>query len=671
MKHFLLVFVFLSFLSGDLFSRVHYVNAINQTNGDGTSWSTAFNKLQDALDAAEPGDEIRVAAGIYTPTRLVFGLFDDVVDVAFVLQTDNVKIFGGYPATGNPTIDERDWVAHKTILSGDIDGDDGADGTINGINASHVVINVAKDVLLDGFTISGGDATKDFEFVFSKVYGHNTPYSINNHYGGGIYNYLSSKLILKNSIVKANRAKKGGGIINEYESSCEYVNVLICGNIVEELGGGMFNQGTDPLLKNVTISGNTTGGMYSELYSTPRLLNTIITGNEGDDDYYDDSQPDYYNCLIQGKFLINNDGPEKWKLEPEEVFRNWIPTGNSPSNFDDYRLASGSFAIDAGVNGYINEPNDLDGNPRIMNGIVDLGAFEYYSMSQIEVSVSGIPTPDHNKLKILLYKSDGTLLDKDSNNNIFENVNLGEYAVSVSYPGYIMSYNNQDGKHAPTWKDASFIAIEWDGQHIEVAATLIPEQITEKGTLTIRGTLGELIDDDLIKARPMINVNGNVNLSKKSSTSTDDYDPIKTVQTTDGEYTFSDLPEGDYRITADIAGYDPGTIDILVEEDKIINFIVNSTDKTITAELETVTKAPSVQQSNLKIYPNPATDILHISGLEGTYSVKIINVLGQLQYSVNESLSELSININHLPSGMYFVRIESGKAITTSKIIKQ
>ncbi len=37
--------------------------------GDGTSWTTAFKYLQDALAVADVDDEIRVAQGTYVPDR--------------------------------------------------------------------------------------------------------------------------------------------------------------------------------------------------------------------------------------------------------------------------------------------------------------------------------------------------------------------------------------------------------------------------------------------------------------------------------------------------------------------------------------------------------------------------------------------------------------------------
>ena len=43
----------------------------------------------------------------------------------------------------------------------------------------------------------------------------------------------------------------------------------------------------------------------------------------------------------------------------------------------DLRLHQTSPCIDAGANAFAPMPYDLDGNPRIIDGIVDMGAYEY------------------------------------------------------------------------------------------------------------------------------------------------------------------------------------------------------------------------------------------------------------------------------------------------------
>ncbi len=98
-----------------------YVNAANTGTKNGESWATAFDSLQDALDAADAEDQIWVASGTYVPTLMHGGT--GARYVSFEMK-NNVGIYGGFPATGSPTWNQRDWQLHETILSGDILGDD-------------------------------------------------------------------------------------------------------------------------------------------------------------------------------------------------------------------------------------------------------------------------------------------------------------------------------------------------------------------------------------------------------------------------------------------------------------------------------------------------------------------------------------------------------------------
>jgi len=68
--------------------------------------------------------------------------------------------------------------------------------------------------------------------------------------------------------------------------------------------------------------------------------------------------------------------------------------------------------------------------------------------------------------------------------------------------------------------------------------------------------------------------------------------------------------------------------------------------------------------NSLKIYPNPSSDIIQISGVKETVNYKIFNILGN---KVQEGILNQNIKIQDLTNGIYFLQLEDG---TTKKFIK-
>ena len=74
---------------------------------------------------------------------------------------------------------------------------------------------------------------------------------------------------------------------------------------------------------------------------------------------------------------------------------------------------------------------------------------------------------------------------------------------------------------------------------------------------------------------------------------------------------------------------------------------------------------------NVEIYPNPVEDVVRVTGLEGVHTVKIMNALGQVVVSVKGTSTELELDLNGKPVGIYLIKIEMlGKSITR-KLIKK
>jgi len=319
-----------------------FVNASVSASGTGRSWGCAFNDLQLALSAAASGDSIWVAAGTYKPTTGTNRY------ISFVMKND-LAIYGGFAGT-ETSLSERDWTANLTSLSGDI-------GTQNDNidNSYHVVSNYNNDLnssaILDGFTISGGNADEGY---------------LQNSYGGGMLNVFSSPLV-RNCRFMDNAAINGGGIYND-NSEPEIINCLFTGNSANYGGGMSNNYSGSPLITNCTFTGNSAlqGGAIVNSYSssTPLITNCIIWGNSSGIENIFGANPTVTYSIIQDGY------PGTGNLDVDPLF---ISTS-------DLRLQPCSPAINAGDNASVTSgiTTDLDGNPRFYNsGIVDMGAYEY------------------------------------------------------------------------------------------------------------------------------------------------------------------------------------------------------------------------------------------------------------------------------------------------------
>jgi hypothetical protein len=321
----------------------------------GVSWEHAINSLQDALLLAyfsEKPVEIRVAQGVYTPDRGI-GIMPGDREASFQLM-NGVTIKGGYAANLRGRREEpdvRDINQYKSILSGDLNADDGPELTNVKENSYHVVTGSGKDVtsMLDGFTITGGNADGLL------------PYD----HGGGMYNYKSSPT-LTNCTFSGNSAGAGGGGMYNVDSSPMLADCAFSVNSTTGSGGGMYNDGSNPALLNCMLSGNSAlrggGGMYNDR-SSPTLTNCTFTENSGEGDggggmyneesspmladcafsdnsttgsgggmYNDSSSPALLNCMFGGNSAMGSGGGMYNRYTSQPSLTNCIFSGNSARN---------------------------------------------------------------------------------------------------------------------------------------------------------------------------------------------------------------------------------------------------------------------------------------------------------------------------------------------------
>ncbi|MDR2971673.1 MAG: leucine-rich repeat protein [Bacteroidales bacterium] len=78
-----------------------------------------------------------------------------------------------------------------------------------------------------------------------------------------------------------------------------------------------------------------------------------------------------------------------------------------------------------------------------------------------------------------------------------------------------------------------------------------------------------------------------------------------------------------------------------------------------------------IENGELEIYPNPTGGELKIATSEYPISdIRIYDVVGKLVVQSKIVQSEIEINISHLPTGIYFVRIQTENGVVTRKVVK-
>ncbi|NIP28838.1 MAG: hypothetical protein GWN67_19575, partial [Phycisphaerae bacterium] len=241
--------------------------------------------------------------------------------------------------------------------------------------------------------------------------------------GGGIYNGIYSTITLKNCLVSGNSAEDqysgpliifppvygfGGGIYDEYGGT-EVINCSFTENRASGEGGAIWLKYPEPSppLPPFPIHGEVTiSDTMKEIPSTMEvndsnvslISNCIIWGNQDSDGDGELSQiridPNEipvvinYNC-IEG-WSGNLEGTGNIDADPcfvQPGFWDVIWSSRYPEYIwyeGHFQLLPESLCIDAGDPNYVDEPNemDLDGRPRVIDGRIDMGAYEYQGPGQ-------------------------------------------------------------------------------------------------------------------------------------------------------------------------------------------------------------------------------------------------------------------------------------------------
>lgn len=434
--------------------RVIYVDDSAPAGGNGTSWGTAFNDLQVAINsitAPGPDIEIRMGQGVYIP-----GGTASARDLRYELKLPlggsaiTVAIKGGYAGVGAANPDAHDPTAFASVLTADVLGnDDLANFTTWSDNRYYTLaLFGAKRVVLDGLQIRGGvynGVVAHYEFADVDIRDCRFERNIGpalwrvgdmtvsgckffNNRGGDIQ-VTSNRTISDISVAfsKFFGASQALTIRTTYLSveRCEFAGSGTAGRITAvqaRLASNLFRSTAPysqisiappyatlspalPAARQYMIVGNTFApslrALYMETPTPPSEARYDLYGNIFGGSVETQFSPLPLQAALRNIFMIGPGiGIEPIVASPAEVFADWDGPDNNPLTTDDndYTPRAGGPAIDGGFAFFdlFLGPTDVFGNDRTRDGngdgvaIPDIGAIEFSLPCPADLDGNGV-----------------------------------------------------------------------------------------------------------------------------------------------------------------------------------------------------------------------------------------------------------------------------------------
>ncbi len=238
--------------------------------GDGSSWDSPMGGAEFAetlrkIDGNSGEYIFWVAKGSYLPTSN----YDKTLSFKI---SDGVSIYGGFNGDEN-FLASRDIAKNPTVFAGNIgDKTTSSDNSLHVLTAENVGNNSNKS-LIDGITITGGNAL-----------GHTIP----RYYGSGMYNKnCGIGLLIQNCTFKDNESNKAYGTLYNDNSSVIVKNSTFENNVAAQ-ASAVYNAGggARPTFTNCTFANNVTLGSYGAMCSVtsePKIINCTFVDNKAKD----------------------------------------------------------------------------------------------------------------------------------------------------------------------------------------------------------------------------------------------------------------------------------------------------------------------------------------------------------------------------------------------------
>lgn len=653
--------------------RIIYVTP--DGTGDGSSWEQATNQLQMAIYKCHQNDySIWVKEGTYHGLPLE--------ENAFTLLS-NAKIYGGFQGNEpyNYDLSLRDFEAHPCILDGNhmqgvvnvvpyfnsnstiIDGfviQNGRSTSGGGIvlnNHTHLrnckicfntalnggggitqqsAIN-AEDIVVEDCEIfnnearNGGGIQDRGNTVYRRCQVHDNHASGN---GGGfhLYNNGRQSRFIGCSIFNNTAAHDGGGIATYAQSSGTFWSCLISNNTAEKGGGCHLGEG-ETNLYNCSIVRNEAleayGGIYTAVIIRANniIKNCIAWGNVSPDgDVQIGPSKKFLFCAVQNDSLPNNfnvDAENDGDSPTFHVrFKDPSYEAGAHGPVGDWHLQSNSLCVNR-VSSITGQPDtDLEGNPRLRHGSLDLGAYE----SDVAAH-----------------------LIKDY---ICDNAPYYYNGQPLTIPGYYtFPY--------PGLPYDSLVILQLS-RWLSSGNTTLTKSICEGETYDFYGTMLQeaghyyttIFCDSILLD---LNVTPAPSLHCTGDTLVDYGAPVSLTASGAESYLWS-------------TGDTTNTITVCPEEDKVYSVMgfMNSD----CSDMAYVTVRVNKASENMILYPNPANDKTTINMFQ-LYEVEVFNLLGTRVAHVMADRQAVELDVSRFPSGVYVVHVRQLNNHRYKKLIVQ
>jgi len=315
----------------------HRIPVVYDYNDGGVEQWFKFS-IGDAVDEAEAGDTLEGSWGVYY---------------------ENVDFNGMTITLQSEEPDDQD-VTARTIIDGWYNK-----GYTPGPRYAAVTLDESTGAGISGFTLAGAKGAGVHSKNATSVAVSDCV--IQDNVMDGIY-MEGSSIDIERCDIRGNASYDDFVCSGVYTCSTSDVNLISC-MIVDNDGNGVSFDGSSALMRNCTVADNDGYGVRSTEADDVNIVSCIVWGNGDDpnDNLYAEDEEEFdviYSCI---EYDSNYPGTEN--IDDDPCFVDDVN--------DDYHLKFESPCVDTGDPNFTDaNETDIDGNPRVLGGRVDMGADE-------------------------------------------------------------------------------------------------------------------------------------------------------------------------------------------------------------------------------------------------------------------------------------------------------